>query len=192
MVKDCVDGSDEQGCTCKEYLKIHHPMKICDGYPNCWDSEDELGCQRCRYEDSFYCELSKQCIDKSKVCDKYPDCTLQEDERYCFSHVYGDTINYDINGRPIKSHNGVIALMYKGDWRALCTKSWNTTLSDNICEFMGYSGSTSHRYKYPDDYNQYLAYTHIKVKRPQHKLYRRSMRDNLQVNQIQVPFQICC
>ena len=43
MVEDCIDGSDEQDCSCKDYFEVFDSTRICDGYPDCYDFSDELG-----------------------------------------------------------------------------------------------------------------------------------------------------
>ena len=39
---DCImDRSDESQCSCRDYLESN---RICDGYPDCPDGQDESGC----------------------------------------------------------------------------------------------------------------------------------------------------
>lgn len=43
-VIDCEDGTDEQYCSCKEYLASSYPDAICDGTMDCEDGSDEKNC----------------------------------------------------------------------------------------------------------------------------------------------------
>lgn len=44
-INDCGDGSDEPAnCSCKEYLKLTEPSKVCDGVVHCGDNTDERFC----------------------------------------------------------------------------------------------------------------------------------------------------
>lgn len=44
-INDCGDWSDEpKDCSCREYLKLSEPSKICDGIVHCWDNSDERFC----------------------------------------------------------------------------------------------------------------------------------------------------
>ena len=87
---------------------------MCDGYPDCYDFSDELGCQaRCNDQDSFYCHLSKKCIAKSQVCDERSDCHYQEDERYCVALTKEDHLSLNIASKPIVTNQGYIAVNYR-------------------------------------------------------------------------------
>ena len=111
MVEDCIDGSDEQDCSCKDYFEVFDSTRICDGYPDCYDFSDELGkfhrkkwqflfyffkyyfilgclpCSNATDEPQFYCQLSNTCIPKHQVCDEKYDCKFQEDERWFLKNV---------------------------------------------------------------------------------------------------------
>lgn len=41
---DCEDGTDEENCTCKDFLKGPFAKLICDGHVDCVDKTDEIGC----------------------------------------------------------------------------------------------------------------------------------------------------
>lgn len=41
---DCQDGTDEDGCTCRDFLQNSRPAAICDGHLDCDDETDEKDC----------------------------------------------------------------------------------------------------------------------------------------------------
>lgn len=41
---DCEDGTDEEDCTCRDYLLNFQPTAICDGHLDCDDEMDEKDC----------------------------------------------------------------------------------------------------------------------------------------------------
>lgn len=97
---DCEDGTDEEDCTCRDYLKHGFTKMICDGHVDCVDSTDEEGCskpEKCRTfrtsndrifpvkcnATEFACPSSKTCISKLLRCDTNIDCKFREDELDC-------------------------------------------------------------------------------------------------------------
>lgn len=66
-VNDCIDGSDEWGCKCVDYLVKLKPQLACDTYPDCGGWEDESPCKFCNGKEQFFCDLSRKCLPKSKV-----------------------------------------------------------------------------------------------------------------------------
>lgn len=81
---DCVDASDETNCSCPTRLT---PNKLCDGYRDCPNGEDELGCFGCN-ENEFSCfgEPAKvpKCYRVSQKCDRKSNCLNGKDEEDCF------------------------------------------------------------------------------------------------------------
>lgn len=41
---DCEDATDEEDCTCRDYLLNFQPTAICDGHIDCNDETDETYC----------------------------------------------------------------------------------------------------------------------------------------------------
>lgn len=41
---DCEDATDEEDCTCRDYLSNLQSMAICDGHLDCYDETDEKDC----------------------------------------------------------------------------------------------------------------------------------------------------
>ena len=45
MIKNCDDGSDEELCSCADFLRSQFlTRKLCDGIVDCWDHSDETNC----------------------------------------------------------------------------------------------------------------------------------------------------
>lgn len=96
-VNDCGDNSDEHGCTTNtssissNVSSIDEPVDIdtclknqfmcdsgrciskayvCDGFPDCTESEDEVNCPKAVCgRDKFRCRSDGFCLDKIKYCD---------------------------------------------------------------------------------------------------------------------------
>lgn len=107
-IVDCEDGTDEENCTCRDYLSKINPASICDGHIDCTDNTDEehcgrdcemdkviiylalrIVCEKCYFfsdickPEEFHCKRSGECVPMSKRCDRKPDCDFNEDELNC-------------------------------------------------------------------------------------------------------------
>lgn len=108
-VIDCEDATDEENCTCKDYLVSKDKdfkFLICDGYVDCDDGSDEKDCGKCFLtvcffvmrkkllkkkifflvfckNDQYHCIESKTCIESNEVCNGRKDCLFGEDESEC-------------------------------------------------------------------------------------------------------------
>ncbi|KAK2720515.1 hypothetical protein QYM36_004408, partial [Artemia franciscana] len=99
----CKDASDERDCSCPDRLE---PWKICDGFPDCPDREDELGCYGCS-KNQFSCapSLGKGCYNTTQRCDGTSQCLASVDETDCIrlDSVYDNTdfaiIERNMNGK---------------------------------------------------------------------------------------------
>ena len=187
---DCIDGTDEQNCQCKDYLKNTEKERICDGYPDCYDYTDELGCKRCNYIDAYYCHLSKKCVSKDQVCDEKPDCQFHEDEKYCAALVKDDYLPFDISGKPISQNQGFVAINTRGYWKFICIaeQQWSDGATDSICRYLGYPRALNQTFEPTSTYPA-LAISHVPKKEPTHKIYKRSI---LGVISIFFNFQTFC
>ena len=66
----CLDNSDEDGCSCRDYLPAH---RLCDGFNDCPDGQDEDDC-KCSVSGTFFCGLDDRipiCINEQLRSEKY-------------------------------------------------------------------------------------------------------------------------
>ncbi|XP_058807480.1 uncharacterized protein LOC131673478 [Phymastichus coffea] len=142
-VFDCEDASDEEGCTCKDYLMLQRPTSVCDGHVDCNDGTDEEDCSFCR-DDEYHCHRSGGCIPRAKFCNQAYDCKLNEDELDCFVLTDGKRVNLDLDKRPHLNLAGVLTRYERGAWRPSCFKSEyrseakRANAAQRVCEYLGF------------------------------------------------------
>nr|XP_012227219.1 PREDICTED: serine protease nudel [Linepithema humile] len=146
---DCEDGTDEEDCTCRDYLLNFRPTAICDGHIDCADETDETYCDICQ-EDEFHCSRSGKCIPITKKCNTEYDCPLNEDEIDCLALTDGEFINLDNDKRPVLNIEGLLSRHYKGTWYTQCLSpdildniTTTSTIGRNLCVYLGFANIQS-------------------------------------------------
>ncbi|XP_055910873.1 serine protease nudel [Eupeodes corollae] len=147
-IADCEDGTDEDGCTCRQYLKGPLNILICDGKIDCDDFTDEDDCGNCT-ANQFLCPMSKTCIDSTSRCDEIVDCQFKEDEKDCFALTNGREIHLDSHKIPKLQSSGIFSRNLKGQWRVVCSHETQyhqhvAKTADEVCSLLGFKGSLFH------------------------------------------------
>ncbi|XP_017135942.1 serine protease nudel [Drosophila miranda] len=142
---DCEDGTDELGCSCRDYMKGSLRALICDGKADCEDLTDEQDCVGCRTNE-FRCPLSKTCLPMSKRCDKKADCQFKEDEKDCFALTNGQDVHFDVHQQPKFSSAGIFSKNAHGVWRVVCAHETGyhehqANTADAVCALLGFKGA---------------------------------------------------
>lgn len=146
-IRDCEDGTDEEQCTCREYLSKNNGHRICDGRVDCLDRSDELDCLRCE-PGQYACLLSQTCIAPEARCDGRIDCARHEDELDCVALTEGQGVVYlDVNQRPLLNYRGIVSRNSRGAWRVQCDEHRNflqngAEIVAQVCQELGFSGYT--------------------------------------------------
>ncbi|KAM7355778.1 serine protease nudel isoform 2-T2 [Cochliomyia hominivorax] len=143
-IVDCEDGTDEEDCSCRDYLKDQLSILICDGKSDCEDLTDEDNCGNCN-TDEFLCPLSKTCLPSTKRCNNIIDCKFKEDEQDCFALSNGKEIKLDSNKRPELQSAGIFSRNINGIWRIVCThetkfNEYNARTAAEVCSLLGFKG----------------------------------------------------
>ncbi|XP_011186210.3 serine protease nudel [Zeugodacus cucurbitae] len=141
-VLDCEDGTDEESCTCRDYLKGSLNILICDGKVDCEDLTDEENCGDCN-DGEFLCPLSKTCVSLQKRCDDIIDCVFKEDEKDCFALTNGKKIILDADRRPVLNNAGIFSRNSHGKWQVVCSHEIPfseeiVTTAVNVCAQLGF------------------------------------------------------
>ncbi|XP_058525682.1 MAM and LDL-receptor class A domain-containing protein 1 [Ochotona princeps] len=124
---DCLDGSDEMGCSpgppARQCGEMEFPcsggqcipsLLLCDGVPDCHFNEDESSCpNKSCSEGALVCVSSNSCISAHQRCDGFADCvSFQPDESSCSDCP----VNY--------CRNGGTCVVEKNGPTCRCAKGW--------------------------------------------------------------------
>ncbi|RXG57072.1 Serine protease nudel [Armadillidium vulgare] len=141
-VAECVNGEDEEKCSCLEKIN-EKDETYCDGTIDCRDETDEMNCG-CDLKEEFRCYKSsnQSCISRSLICDAVADCEKGEDEAYCFTVSTTVFPEENILGVPSFSNKGYLLLRVKGMWYTYFYHNWSSSNSNLVCQSFGYLGKS--------------------------------------------------
>ncbi|XP_059351981.1 serine protease nudel-like isoform X3 [Daphnia carinata] len=144
-VIDCIDGTDESSCSCGDYLKgIGNSELLCDNHVDCADFSDEAGCRTCR-SDEYYSLASAQCTPYKEMCNNRVKNAQGDDESQCLALIpQYFSVALDRTGRPKREQSGLVAMNKLGVWNPICVQNWSSSVSDEICSFIGYGPGLSY------------------------------------------------
>ncbi|XP_018321822.1 serine protease nudel [Agrilus planipennis] len=137
-INDCGDMSDEpENCTCRNYLELSHPEKVCDGILNCQDKTDEDASLCLCKNDSFICGNYNFCIPHEMVCDGKEDCPDSgDDEKHCIF----------LKSENESPHTGEVMWQTAGVIHPGCYPEKMTTMQlEDVCSKLGFHGESGKR-----------------------------------------------
>ncbi|XP_045026749.1 LOW QUALITY PROTEIN: serine protease nudel [Daphnia magna] len=142
---DCTDGTDESSCSCADYLKgTGNSELLCDNHIDCSDFSDEAGCWTCP-SGEYYSLASSQCIPYTDMCDNRVQHEQGDDESQCLTLIpQSFSVALDRTGRPRREQSGLLAMNKLGVWNLICVPDWSSSVSDEICSFIGYGPGLSY------------------------------------------------
>ncbi|XP_061168048.1 atrial natriuretic peptide-converting enzyme-like [Saccostrea echinata] len=130
-IKEC--QSNQISCDTDRCIDISF---LCDDYRDCEDNADEAHCAACSTGEYKCNPVSSLCIKHSEVCNGVPDCYEEVEEAECIKLGNGS------DSGVIQVYNSV-----SDDWEEVCADDWNETLSDLVCQQLGYRGTRTTIFK---------------------------------------------
>nr|XP_018909286.1 PREDICTED: serine protease nudel [Bemisia tabaci]XP_018909287.1 PREDICTED: serine protease nudel [Bemisia tabaci]XP_018909288.1 PREDICTED: serine protease nudel [Bemisia tabaci] len=146
---DCFDKTDEQLCSCKDYLLNFDPSAICDGILHCADYTDESNCNSTCSEKDFDCPKSKTCIPAELRCDDIQDCLFNEDEENCYSLNSTTSAENVIEARKLSAiSSGLVINDFENIWHPICLEdsddeAFDKNMANRTCSELGFDGYDS-------------------------------------------------
>uniref|UniRef100_T1ITP1 SMC hinge domain-containing protein n=1 Tax=Strigamia maritima TaxID=126957 RepID=T1ITP1_STRMM len=175
--RDCLDNSDEAGCTCADFVRRNViNSTLCDGVVDCWDYSDENQCEWCS-PDMYICPNSAMCIKRVNICDGIADCPNGEDEKKCVTIAP----NISVADEGVYWSSGLVLVRKEGKWGKLCMKNFDIFVAEAqialgdltrvVCQTMGYN-----------DFEEGKEFQELFVKPATEKIYFEPQYNNVSSN----------